>query len=516
MMDALKKLPIGIQTFSTIIEENYLYIDKTPEALDLITNYKYTFLSRPRRFGKSLFLDTLAEIFEGNEKLFEGLYIYDKWDFADKYPVIKISFSGNLRSLESLKERVFNVFLQNQKRLDIECIETQSPSSCLEKLIEQSYEKYQKPVVILIDEYDKAILDNLDQIEVAKEAREFIKGLYSVMKDNDRYIKFVFLAGVSKFSRASIFSGLNMLEDISLSPRFGNICGYTQNDVETTILPYLNGVNMDRLKLWYNGYNFLKDSVYNPFDILLFIKNDFLFDNYWFKTGTPSFLVKLFEQNSYNLIEFENKRIGKELLDSFDIAKINLETIMFQSGYLTIKEVIHKRNKIEYILTYPNMETKMSFNDYLLDYFVDNYSKKITVQNGLINLMEIADLDRLETTIKFLFASIAYHNFTNNYIENYEGFYASVIYAYFAGAGFDRVAAEEPTSDGRIDLSAFIDDKVFIFEFKVDTQGALEQIKAKNYHQKYMSDYSEIYIIGVEFDSVRRNVVGYAWERIQD
>jgi hypothetical protein len=305
-----------------------------------------------------------------------------------------------------------------------------------------------------------------------------------------------------------------MLEDISLSPRFGNICGYTQSDIESTVLPYLYGVDLDRLKLWYNGYNFLKDRVYNPFDILLFIKNDFLFDNYWFKTGTPSFLLKLFEQNSYNLIEFEDYEVGEELIESFDIDNISLPTIMFQSGYLTIKEIERLGDNTIYHLGFPNIEVTRSFTRYLLSRYFIQPSKETRVQINLYKQLISARLDLLEQTLKSLFASIAYHNFTNNYIENYEGFYASVIYAYFAGAGFDRVVAEDPTSDSRIDLSAIIDDKVFIFEFKVDRQGALEQIKAKNYHQKYMSDYNEIYIIGVEFDSASRNVMGYAWERV--
>ncbi|MCK4441318.1 MAG: PD-(D/E)XK nuclease domain-containing protein, partial [Sulfurovaceae bacterium] len=200
--------------------------------------------------------------------------------------------------------------------------------------------------------------------------------------------------------------------------------------------------------------------------------------------------------------------------NSFDIDRLNLETIMFQSGYLTIKEEIKRRNRIEYILTYPNYETKISFNDYLIDYFVTNYQKKNSVKNGLIDLLEIADLDNLEQVIKSLFASIAYNNFTNNYIENYEGFYASVFYAYFAGAGFDKIVAEDATSEGRIDLSVFIDDKVYIFEFKVDTKGALEQIKEKGYHKKYLSSYNEIYLLGIEFDSQKRNVTTYKWERI--
>ncbi len=514
MKKNLKKLPIGISTFSRIIEENYLYIDKTKEAYELIDDYKYAFLSRPRRFGKSLFIDTLQEIFEGNKRLFEGLYIYNKWDFEDKYPVIKIGFGGDLRSKEEVHHTIYELLKENQKRLEIECEFQKNPSSCFRELIQKAYEKYQKPVVILIDEYDKPIIDNLDQMEVAKVNREILKSLYVIMKDNDRYIKFAFLTGVSKFSKASIFSGLNNLEDISLTPKFGTVCGYTQKDIETTFLPYLEGVDLEELQKWYNGYNFLNDRVYNPFDILLFIKNRFLFRNYWFNTGTPSFLIKLFQKEEYNLAKFENLKVSEELIESFDIEDISLETVMFQSGYLTIKEQIIRRNRIQYILTFPNLETKMSFNNYLLNYFVKKPIDKLPIQNSLIDLLEVANLDDLEQTIKSLFASIAYNNFTKNDIDEYEGFYASVIYAYFVGSGFDKVLAEDVTNDGRIDLSVFIDDKIYLFEFKVDKKGALEQIKSKEYFQKYLSSGKKIYIVRVEFDSNRRNLVGYEWERV--
>jgi len=335
------------------------------------------------------------------------------------------------------------------------------------------------------------------------------------MKDNDKYIKFVFLTGVSKFSKASIFSGLNNLRDISLLPKYGTICGYTQNDIETSFKPYLEGVDLKRLKKWYNGYNFLSDKVYNPFDILLFIDSDCKFSNYWFNTGTPSFLVKLFEKGAYNLASFENLQVQESMLDAFNLENINLQTVMFQSGYLTIKEEIERRNRIGYILTYPNFETKMSFNDYLMDYFVKNPVEKGRVQNALIDTLEVADLEGLEQVFKSLFASLAYNNFVNNNIEDYEGFYASIIYAYFAGAGFDEIRAEDATNHGRIDLSVFIDDKVYIFEFKVNQSGALEQIKAKNYHEKYRADFNEIYIVGVEFNSDERNLVEYVWERVK-
>ena len=510
----MKKLPIGISVFKEIREGNYIYVDKTKDAYNLIENYKFVFLSRPRRFGKSLFLDTLQEIFEGNKKLFNGLYIYNKWDWKNKYPVIKLSFGGN-RDIDELKRGIFDILELNQEYLGVKCKSVDDYAICFADLIRKTYKKYGKEVVVLIDEYDKPIIDNLDQIEIAKESREIIKRLYTQIKENERYIKFAFLTGVSKFSKASIFSGLNNLEDISLTPKFGTVCGYTQKDIESLFLPYLKGVDLEELQKWYNGYNFLSDRVYNPFDILLFIRNDFKFKNYWFNTGTPSFLIKLFQKGNFNLAKFENIKLKESLLNSFDIDKLNLETIMFQSGYLTISQVIENRRRVDYILTYPNYETKVSFNDYLLDYFIKNLTQKGEIQNNLIDILEDANLNQLEITLKSLFASIAYNNFTNNYIENYEGFYASVIYAYFAGAGFDKIIAEDVTNAGRIDLSVFIDEKVYIFEFKIDQSGALKQIKERGYYQKYISDYNEIYVIGVEFNSKDRNIVKCEWEKIK-
>jgi len=385
----MKKLPIGIQTFSEIITKDYLYIDKTKEAYKLIeSGTKFYFLSRPRRFGKSLFLSTLKEIFEANKKLFEGLYIYDKYDWSVKYPVIKLDFFGDLRSPEALKKTIFAMLRRNQNNLGIECYSTDNFSNCFEELIRETYNKHKQQVVVLIDEYDKAILDNLDQMEVAKENREIIKALYSVLKGSEEYIKFAFLTGVSKFSKASIFSGLNMLKDISLDSRYGNICGYTQNDIETTILPYLNGVDLEKLKVWYNGYNFLKDSVYNPFDILLFIDNNFIFDNYWFSTGTPTYLIKLIEQNNYFIPKLANMTVDKKLLDSFDIANIDLEVILYQSGYLTIDEmIIKRRGGVEYKLKLPNMEVKNSFNDVLIDFLTKQTTEKSKIQDSLYDAL---------------------------------------------------------------------------------------------------------------------------------
>ncbi len=508
----LKKLPIGIQTFERMIEEDYLYIDKTKEAYDLIeSGTVFYFLSRPRRFGKSLFLSTLKSIFEAKKELFEGLYIYDKWDWDVSYPVIKISFSGDLRSPEGLKTRIFDVLRNNQDDLGVECSDTSKFTSCMEELIKKTYEKYNQQVVVLIDEYDKAILDNLDQMEVASQNREIIKSLYTVLKDSEEYIKFAFLTGVSKFSKASIFSGLNMLRDISLNPHYGNICGYTHNDIETTILPYLDGVDLEKLKNWYNGYNFLKDDMYNPFDILQFIANDFMYKNYWFTSGTPTFLIKLIKEQNYFLPKLSNLSVGEELLDSFDIDNIQLEVILYQAGYLTIKSVeIDEDEDIIYHLKLPNKEVKSSLNQFIISYmYKDTSTNRKLISKALRN----QNLEDLKTALETIFASIPYNNYTGNNIEHYEGFYASVVYVYLQSLGLD-ITGEDVTNKGRIDLTIKINDLIYILEFKVGKEDALKQIKEKNYAQKYLKEEKTIYLVGINFDEKEKNISRFAWEKI--
>jgi len=507
----LKKLPIGIQTFSEIRKKDYLYIDKTDIAYTLIDSYKYSFLSRPRRFGKSLFLDTLRNIFEGNKELFEGLAIYDKWDWDVKYPVIKISWDGRNRSIEDLKENTRSFIRDNQRRLDIVCDEPLDNPTCLKELIQKAYEKYNQQVVVLIDEYDKPILDVIEDIEQAKEHREIIKRLYSVIKSNDEYIRFAFLTGVSKFSKASIFSGLNMLTDISLDEDYGNICGYTQNDIETSFLPYLDGVDMDRMKNYYNGYNFLKDPVYNPFDTLQFIDNDFKYKNYWFNTGTPTYLIKLIKENNYYLPNLLDLTVGEELLDSFDVENIKLEVILYQAGYLTIDEIQTNEflDMIEYKLKVPNKEVQLSLNNFILE-FLYNQQHINKTKVSIYQALQTAKLDNLKETLISLFASIPHYNYTNNDIQNYEGFYASILYTYFASLGI-KIIGEDVTNLGRIDMTLFIEDKIYILEFKVDAKEgeALQQIKDKNYAQKYLSYQKEIYLVGIEFSKEMRNIVNF-------
>ena len=508
----MQKLPIGIQTFKEIREDNYIYIDKTKMALDIINNYKYVFLSRPRRFGKSLFLDTLRNIFEGKKELFENLYIYDKWDFKE-YPVIKISWGGgSYANIEKTHKKALFVLENNQTKLGVECKIDDTPSVCFDRLIQEAYKKYNQRVVVLIDEYDKPILNNISNPKIALQNRDFLREFYEILKENDEYIKFAFLTGISKFSRASIFSGLNNIVDISLMSRFGNICGYTQKDLDTSFKEYFDGIDMKRVQEWYNGYNFLGDSVYNPFDILKFIKNDFMFDNYWWESGNPNFLIQMLQKGNYYIPSLENITVGKELLSSFDIERLRLEVLLFQAGYLTIDKMIQKRTRIEYKLKIPNLEIQSSLNILFIDYLTDSieYEKLDSIYETLQN----QDLDSFKEVIESLFASIAYNNYTKNSIGEYEGYYASVLYAYLAGSGLN-IVAEDVTSIGRMDLAIIFRDSVYILEFKVNGSNALNQIKDKDYASKYKSRYTDIYLIGIEFDSQSRNIANFEWERLK-
>ncbi len=505
----IKKLPVGIQTFRTIIEGDYLYIDKTEIGRVLIENYRYVFLARPRRFGKSLFLDTLKNIFEGKRELFRGLLIEKLWNWEVKYPVIKISFSGGIHSRSDLEEDLLHILKSNQERLGLECENTSKAKYLFAELIKKAFQKYHQKVVVLVDEYDKPILDNLENISEALVIRDGMRDFYTKIKENDEYLRFAFLTGVSKFSKVSLFSGLNNLEDISLNPDYGAVCGYTQLDVETAFAPYLEGVDMEQVKRWYNGYNFLGETVYNPYDILLFIKNRFVFDNYWFETGTPRFLVELIKKNRYFIPDLSNIKVDKSLVNSFDIETLNLETILFQTGYLTIKRLLPTGMGVGYELGFPNKEVQISFNEYILR-SVTSGSHKEPIRHELLDLLNAGDAEGLEAVIRRLFASIAYNNFTNNSIQGYEGFYASVLYAYFASLGVE-IIAEDVSNKGRIDLTLKVEGITWLFEFKVTDKEPLEQIKTMKYYEKYSG---ERYLIGIVFDPKERNVNKFEWEKL--
>ncbi len=516
----MKNLPIGIQTFAKIRDkkENYIYIDKTDLALNLINSSGYYFLSRPRRFGKSLFLDTLKDIFEGKKKLFEGLYIYNKWDWERTYPVIKISFgAGVTESVNDLDQTILYLIDENQERLGLECKYKESVKNCFLELIKKAYQKYNQKVVILIDEYDKPILDNITNKELSKEIRDRLKNIYSVIKDRDEYLKFAFLTGVSKFSRVSLFSGLNNLEDMSLNPNYATICGYTHEDVKYHFKERLFDIDMNKLKKWYDGYNFLGEGIYNPFDILLFFSRNKIYSNYWFETGNPSFLIEVLKQKKFFLPDLEDIKVNESNLSSFDIDYIKIETLLFQTGYLTIKDVKERFNQRVYHLTYPNLEVKTALNEHIFEYLLtDNTLNKTPIFDAI----EFKDMKKFENAIRQLFAMLPNDSYRKNKMQNHEGYYANVIYAYLAGLGIE-FRAEDTTNLGRIDLTIATPDmsQVYIIEFKVvDNKNqngkALEQIKRKKYHEKYFNVAKEIIIIGIEFSKKDKNISKFEWEKI--
>jgi len=382
----MKYLPIGIQTFRDIIEGGFYYVDKT-QFIPKLTS-KYYFLSRPRRFGKSLFLDTLKEAFSGNKELFKGLYLYDNWNWEKRYPIVKFDLSQAYPDTEENLIKSLDSFLKAVAKDHQITLEEEILGLKFKELIQKLYEKYNQKVVVLIDEYDKPILDVIEDIEKAKKNRDILKKFFEILKPSDPYLKLVFLTGVSRFSKVSIFSGLNQLNDITIDPSFATVCGYAQPELESVFEDRLKDFDKNKVKEWYNGYAWLGERVYNPFDILLLFDKK-MFKPYWFETATPTFLIKLLQKKKYFIPEIENLEVADEILSNLDVDNIRVENLLFQSGYLTIKDFKTKGNKNLYILSFPNLEVKMSFNDFFLGYIIENSLLKDKTEIGLIEAFEI-------------------------------------------------------------------------------------------------------------------------------
>jgi hypothetical protein len=512
------KLPIGIQTFRDIREGGYYYVDKTAFAQRLATTGKYYFLSRPRRFGKSLFLDTLAELFAGNEPLFRGLYCHDQWDWSKKHPVIRISFGGGrVQSRTELDQRIRWNLEQNRERLGITCPDVDDIPGCFANLIQAAEKQFGQRAVVLVDEYDKPILDNLTEPEVARAMREGLRNLYSVIKDQDAHIRFAFLTGVSKFSKVSIFSGLNNLNDITVDAAYSAICGYTEADVDTVFAPELEGLDREEIRRWYNGYNWLGESVYNPFDLLLlFDKRDFR--PYWFETGTPTFLVDLLRSRQTFTPQLDALYASDQLLNAFDVEHIGTEALLWQTGYLTIQDVRRRGARADYRLGYPNQEVESAFNEALLLALTPNPSTTSAHISRLYDLLQTLDWPALRAHFESLFASIPADWYRANPVLHYEGYWASVFYSHLASLGLD-LTPEDVTNQGRIDLTLKLPQAIVIMEFKridgdAPTGEAIAQLRARGYADKYRADGRPIWLLGVEFSSATRNVVGWEVESV--
>ncbi len=516
-MSHRKKLPIGIQSFAEIRQEGHYYVDKTPQILRLIDEGKYYFLSRPRRFGKSLLIDTIAELFEGNRALFEGLHAQERWDWSRRFPVIRISFSdGVLHSHQALDEKIREILRAQQERHGISCRNT-SISGWLAELIQGLHERHGQRVVVLVDEYDKPILDNLTEPDIARQMRDGLRNLYSVLKGQDAHIKFAMLTGVSKFSKVSLFSGLNNLRDITVSREFSAICGYTDEDVDQVFAPELLGLDRDEIRRWYNGYNWTGTSVYNPFDLLLLFQER-EFKPYWFETGTPTFLIELLTERQTFTPELERRISDMELLSSFDVDHVETDALLFQAGYLTLHgaEQILPGEWI-YTLGYPNREVRTSLNKALLPRLGLTGSQGLKQRVQLLHCLQRNDFAGLQALFTAFFASIPNDWYRSNKIASYEGYYASVFYSHFAALGLD-IRLEDVTNHGRIDMTVLFNGNVYLFEFKVVEQlpggRALQQIKDRGYADKYRARGEAIHLIGVEFSKEQRSVVGFEVETL--
>ena len=380
------------------------------------------------------------------------------------------------------------------------------------RLMKVLHERSGQRVAVLIDEYDKPVLDALEVSEVARANRDFLRGLYSTVKFADAHIRFTFLTGVSKFSKVSLFSGLNNLIDITLDPPYSAICGYTEADLDSVFAPELPGLDRDEIGTWYNGYNWLgEEKVYNPFDVLLLFRNR-EFGAYWFETGTPAFLVETLFKRRVSSLALDNMMGSSDLLSAFDVDAIATEALLFQTGYLTIHRTERRGSRTYYRLGYPNLEVRQSLNESLLNHLTGDASRRAAHSAQLYDLLEANDFAGLETLFHAFFASIPYEWYTSNDIAHYEGYYASVFYSHFAALGLD-VTVEDSSNHGRLDMAVLFNGNVYLFEFKVVEMtpkgAAMAQLKERRYADKYRGLGQPIYLIAVEFSKDERNVAAF-------
>jgi hypothetical protein len=503
----MKRLyPIGIQSFREIINRHYLYVDKTERIHELITTGKYYFLSRPRRFGKSLLLNTIEEIFLGNKDLFKNLWIEDQWNWEQKHPVIHISFSELDYEELGLSEALKVMIAQTADRMGV-TITAIALKSQFKELIEKVSAKH--PVVILIDEYDKPLIDYLEEPEKAARHRNIMKNLYSVLKGADAYIRFLMITGVSRFSKVSIFSDLNNLNDITLSTRFGAIAGITQEELERDFSEEIKQLEQDNpsilqeIKAWYNGYSWdVKTRVYNPFSLLSFMAEP-VFRNYWFATGSPSFLIKQIKGKGE--FDFDNIYLGEISLGNFDITDTLSAPLLFQTGYLTLKNYDPELQMYE--LGYPNKEVKASLLDALLSAYREVFpGDSMAVTGNLKTALAAANIQKIIEGLNAIISTIPY----DHWRADTESIFHIITHLTFKKIGVD-VESEVHSSKGRCDVLVKTARYIYVMELKLNgsAQEALQQILQKEYLAPYQTDKRKKIAIGINFSSQERNVTGY-------
>jgi hypothetical protein len=511
-MKYLPNLPLSRQYFADVREDDAIYVDKTEYIYNLcrpaVGGY---FLSRPRRFGKSLTLDTINEVFNGNKALFRGLWIEDKWDWSLSYPVIRMSFAA-ISHENGLSEALEIALHDIAETFEIE-LKKKSAGALFKELIEKVSKKTGKKVVILIDEYDKPIVDYIDPYNLVKanSQREILKNFFSILKDASKYTRFLFITGVSKFSKVSIFSDLNHLFDLTLDKNYAGLCGYTQVELEHYFKPYLDTFpsdTLEKMKSWYNGYSWDgKTLVYNPFSVLNFFgSRDYR--NFWFETGTPTFLTKLLRKRfEYKLEEVE---VSDLILESFTLDKfdeLDINSLLLQTGYLTIKDITPRG---KFILNYPNYEVKKAFGQFLLSEYTNT-----TVSNPygstILEALDNNDLARAIKVINDLIQAVP----DQNYVKNEEKFFHGLVHIIFTMIGSD-VRSEVHTPVGRIDTIVLTPDRIFLFEFKVNATPAfaIQTIKDRNYAANLRHRNKPITAVGVTFSAKTKGIADWDSEEL--
>ncbi|MEA3452230.1 MAG: AAA family ATPase, partial [Bacteroidota bacterium] len=498
-----KRLALGHQEFSEVIGNNCIYVDKTENIYKLVTEGSHYFISRPRRFGKSLLANTLKELYLGNKELFKGLWIYDKWDWNTTYPVIKLSFSLMDYEELGLKDAINDELDKIAKKYNIVLTKKTNGTKFEELIIKLSTKS---KVAIIIDEYDKPIIDYMDNIPQATENRKILKNFYSVLKDSDSYMKFFFVTGVSKFAKVSIFSDLNNLVDITIDKNYSQIVGWTIKEIKKYFSDYIKEIAKEykdiysdiipEIKKWYNGYSWDGVSrLYNPVSLMNFFQKR-VFGNYWFKTGTPTMLMDIIKTKKLTPFDIENTYISTEMLDKYDFNDIHFESLLFQTGYLTIKEYDILCGEIT--LDYPNKEVAKSFSAHILSELT---SGELNKTDNLLHKIRRAflanEIDKFIEYVNIMFRKIPY-----TILENKEKYFHSLFYLIIKILGF-QIEAETLTIDGRIDAVVKTKSHIYIIEFKINqtAEKAIQQIIDKKYALKYADDKRLVLLIGINFDT---------------
>jgi len=513
----MKKLPLGIQNFRKIIENDCIYVDKTQYIYKLLNDASYYFLSRPRRFGKSLLLDTIAEVFGGDRELFKGLWICNSNYPFKKHPVIRFDMSNIANETpEILKYAISEDIIASAERENI-IVAGSEPGILFKRLIENLYKKYGEQVVVLIDEYDIPILDHIGDIKIAAENRAVLKGFYGILKSMDPYLRFTLLTGITRFTKTSVFSGLNNLKDITMSEDYAGICGIPSDSLEEFFGEYIADLaKYDRFKRfdsitneileWYDGYSWDgQTKLLNPFSLLSFF-SDRRIGNYWYATGTPGFLIDMIKRKPESYLVLKKLKITEPVLNTFDIERIEIEPLLFQTGYLTVTEVEETRGPPLFILDIPNCEVKEAFNLQILSALTESGDVRAgQARMDIVGALEAGDAYKILGALRGLFASIPYELHVDE-----EAYYHSILYAAMTLLGFD-MDAEVSVSRGRIDAVLELDDKIYVMEFKYEKcprdanddekkmlfktalDKAMKQIDDRGYTNKYIGSGKTVY-----------------------